>query len=533
MKRLLSMLSLGAIMIAGVGAVRLVPALQSTAAPANAAPPAATTGIALPAPKIPGVAHLPGPIAAPATLSPNLGILNVTPERGVTGKPFTISGAGLQKNAQVTLTWSTSNVTWMADPQPDTVNYLGRSATPLTVVIKKTTTNSSGAFSVKLKAPNDWGGLHDIYAVINGVQMAHGGYLIDRSVTMSPKSGPIGTPITVTYRGLGASLYEGGASLLYDNHYAGEMMANWTRGTAQAVIRAAGPVGNHTIQVGDAITYLYMNLQQSPLPWAVGATKTFRVTKDNGPPKPSMDWPVSVAPTVSARTTLQLTGVDPHSQVHMKLSSTGGPVNSRVGVSASGLTSKDAVNLVWSTVVGSRVNCKGTCWEFVSIPLGQMTPSGPSLKTKVSVPDGLGGWHVVQIVQGGKIIAQEPFFVKESIVGKGVSSIVVKQGQPFSVHLKGVGWTQIDNVRAVDYDNSYVGYGCGFNSQGDVVVQMHATGGPGTHLIDIYPMLYTLSPSFANTPYGMVPFLTYGKDYPGLALGYQLPAVRLAITVVK
>jgi hypothetical protein len=60
-----------------------------------------------------------------------------------------------------------------------------------------------------------------------------------------------------------------------------------------------------------------------------------------------------------------------------------------------------------------------------------------------------------------------------------------------------------------------------------------ATGGPGVHLIDMYPLLYNLSPSFANTPYGMVPFLTYAQDYPGLALGYQLPAIRLAITVVK
>ena len=97
--------------------------------------------------------------------------------------------------------------------------------------------------------------------------------------------------------------------------------------------------------------------------------------------------------------------------------------------------------------------------------------------------------------------------------------------------LKGVGWTQLDNTVAVDYDNSYVGYGCGFNSNGDVVLNLHATGAPGTHLIDVYPVLYTLSPSFANTPFGMLPVLTYQDDEPGLALGYKLPAIRLAITV--
>jgi hypothetical protein len=489
--------------------------------------------VALPAPAIPGAARLPGPIADSATPSQNMGLLKVTPEQGVTGTPMTISGSGLQPGAQVTLTWSTANVTWVLDPKPETVDYRGRAATPLMVVITHVTTDGSGAFSVTLKAPDDWGGIHDIYAVINGQQVAHGGFLIARSLTISPKSGPVGTPITITYRGLGSSLYEGGASLLYDNHYAGAMMANWTRGTARAVIRAAGPVGRHTVQVGDAVSYLYMNIPQSPLPWARSFTTTFTVTKDNGSPRPSLDWPVKVAPTVSERTTMKVAGDVTGSSVHMTLQSAAGAVKSSVGVTASGLTSDAPIGLVWSTVVGNRVNCKGICWNMASVPLGQATPSSGVLNTKITVPDGLGGWHVVQLLQAGKTVAQAPFFVKESIVGRGVSSIVVKEGHPFTVHLKGVGWTQLDNTRAVTYDNSYVGYGCGFNSQGDVVFNLNATGGPGTHLIDIYPMLYTQQPSFANAPYGMVPILTYARDFPGLALGYQLPAARLAVTVVK
>ena len=124
------------------------------------------------------------------------------------------------------------------------------------------------------------------------------------------------------------------------------------------------------------------------------------------------------------------------------------------------------------------------------------------------MPDGLGGWHVVQVLQAGQVKAQVPYFVKRSFVGNGVSSLKLKEGQPFTIHLKGVGWTQLDNTIAVDYDNSYVGYGCGFNSNGDVVMNMVATGGPGTHLIDMYPLLYTQQPSYANTPYGMVPVLT-------------------------
>jgi hypothetical protein len=147
----------------------------------------------------------------------------------------------------------------------------------------------------------------------------------------------------------------------------------------------------------------------------------------------------------------------------------------------------------------------------------------------IEVPDGLGGWHVVQVSQGGEVKAQIPFFVKRSVIS---SPRRVKAGQPFQVHLKGVGWTQLDNTVAVTYDNGYVGYGCGFNSNGDVVLDLVATGGPGTHLIDIYPLLYPYQPAYAYPPHAAIPFLNFARDFPGLALGYQLPAFRLAITVV-
>ena len=63
-------------------------------------------------------------------------------------------------------------------------------------------------------------------------------------------------------------------------------------------------------------------------------------------------------------------------------------------------------------------------------------------------------------------------------------------GTPVTIHLKGVGWTDFDNIYVATYDNGYMGYACGFNSQGDVVVNFTATGSPGMHLIDFYPGIY-------------------------------------------
>jgi len=493
---------------------------------------ATATPTPLVAPAIPGVASLPGPLAGAAQPAANMGLLTTTPDIGVAGTKFTLSGTGLPASKDVSITWSSANVTWIVDPRPDSVDYLGRQTTKLTVVLAHATTNASGAFSVNLAAPKDWGGIHDLYAVVDGVQVAHGGFLVARSASISPKSGPIGTPITITYSGLGSSLYEGGAALLYDNKFVGAMTANWTRGIAVAHIRASGPVGRHIISLDNAVNFGYLNVQQSPLPWTTEFQLRFTVTKDAGRPKASIDWPVSVAPTLDAKTTLQLTSVGSSTAATASLASSAGTVNTKVALSASGLAPNAPVDLEWSTVMGNRVNCSGTCWTFVSVPLGNATTGADgSLASSITVPDGLGGWHVVQLIQGGQVKAQVPYYVKRSIFS--VPRLTVKEGQIFQVHLKGLGWTQLDNTVAVDYDNSYIGYGCGFNSSGDVVLNLVATGGPGTHLIDGYPLLYSQQPSYANTPYGMQPFLTYAQDDPGLALGYQLPAFRLAITVVK
>jgi hypothetical protein len=498
--------------------------------------PAAALGTPRPvaAPAIPGVAALPGPVVDAGKPATTMTTLKVTPDIALPGTAMTISGSGLPAGKSVVITWATATVDWVLDPRADSVDYLGRQANKTSVQLATAETDASGAFSVQLKVPRDFGGLHDIYAVVGGLQVAKGGFLLARSGSISPKRGPIGTMITVKYTGLGSSLYEGGASLLYDNKYAGAVMANWTRGTAIVHIRATGPVGRHTVEMADAISFKYLNIQQSPIPWGDGFRFAFTVTKDNGRPAPRIDWPATVAPTIDVRTTMATAGLATGSSATASLSATSGVVESKTDVTAAGLTASQPVELVWSTVVGNRVNCTGTCWSFVSIPLGTATAAADgTLKTSVQVPDGLGGWHVVQLLQGGAIKAQVPYFVKRSFVGKSVSSLVLKEGQPFTIHLKGLGWTQLDNTIAVDYDNSYMGYGCGFNSNGDVVMNMVATGGPGTHLIDMYPLLYTQQPSYANTPYGMVPVLSYERDAPGLALGYQLAAMRLAITIVK
>ena len=494
--------------------------------------------------------------------TPDLLTGNITtdPIQGPIGQEFTISGKGLPANASVDLTWSTADGAWLADVQPNSINYRGLKFTKYPVKMASVTTDANGAFTFKTKAPEDWGGPHDIYAVVDGAAVAKGGFQTNPKFTMSPSSGPIGTPITIKYTGIGSTLYTGGISVLWDNGYAGEAQAVWTRGTAVFKIRAAGPVGTHYVTAADGIGVQYMNLKQSPVPYSKGGMLPFKVTKDNGLIASSIEYPQVVTPTTQFRTTLSNQGVDPNTSAVAKVDSNSGVVGAKVKLDVTGLSTTGTHQIVWASVVGNRVNCSGTCWVYNAVPMSSATPVSGNISTDVTIPDNLGGWHVIQIKSGDLIEAQVPFYVKPSIFvyksksgkaltagvaladksplpedrnGSGKPTYTFKAGDEITIAMKGVGWTQLDNTMAVTYDNSYIGYGCGFNSNGYMVIHLPAVGKPGTHIIDLHPLFYTNQPSFASTPYGMLPILSYANDNPAIALGYQLPAVHFSIKIVK
>ena len=67
---------------------------------------------------------------------------------------------------------------------------------------------------------------------------ARGGFRILRSATSTPTEGPVGTPITVTVKGMGWQGFEQFMALRYDNKYTGEISAVTTKGTAVFQFRA-------------------------------------------------------------------------------------------------------------------------------------------------------------------------------------------------------------------------------------------------------------------------------------------------------
>lgn len=480
-------------------------------------------------PQIPGIPGLPGPVAAPSTPAERLGILKATPDTGPPGTPFVLTGTGLPPNKDIDITWSTATKAYKLDVVPDSVDFYGRVFSPMAVVIAKGRTDASGNLRLSLKMPQDYGALHDIYAVADGKQLAKGGVLVQRTYSVKPLKGPVGQTITIKLNGLGWLAYMDTVAVLWDNKYAGFLSSVTTRGQATATIRAAGPPGKHILDLVPAsATTPFLNITQSAVGYLGYKRFTFTVTKDAGPPPTRIVMPVNVAPTSDEKTTFRTSTLP---GVTAKLSSGFGPVGSKTTLVATGLTPGGKATIQWNTAIGTRT---GAGYANVYKPLKTVDVSGNgTLTTELIVPDDVGGWHAIEVLQGNATKASVAYRIDQSLFEGGINGKRFKVGDLIRFHFKGVGFTEMDNILAVTVDNAYIGYVCGFFSAGDTQFEMIATGAPGTHIVDFYPTIYKQQKGGSDIWYGATPFLTFRTDYPLLALGYRLPSYHFAYTIVK
>jgi hypothetical protein len=472
--------------------------------------------------------------AAPAPVK----LLKVEPVKGYVGDSFTISGEGMPAGQKIEFFWSTVDAEYVTKVLIDNVEYHERKYDEKRVAFGSAVVDAQGKIKAKFAAPEDFGEVHDIYAVVDGQDAARGGFRILRSATIAPTEGPVGTPITVTVKGMGWRGFEQFMGLRYDNKYSGEISAVTTKGTAVFQIRAAGAPGKHIIQLNNSTAYApgaYLNTQQSPQAYIYAHLDNrqefrfaFNVTKDAGPPPDKLVWPdanrMANLAADAARTTMSMKPALASSATFTPAS---GPVHSQTTLRATGLPPNTEIGLHFVTARGNRMTPSG--WNLDSLALATVTSKADgALMANIQIPDDLGGWHMVKLAARDRVLAEVPFYVEQSLVQ--VSPKRVKVGEPFTIQIKGSGWTELDNTVAVTYDNAAMGYACGFNSNGDITINLIASGEPGTHLIDLYPAIYK---GKDRVPWNyQTPFLTYEKDFPALSLGYRLPAYRLAIEVV-
>ena len=466
-------------------------------------------------------------------------LLKVEPVKGYVGDSFTVTADGFTPGKKVDFFWSTVDGAYATKVIPDNVEYHERKYEEKRLRLGGNLVDPQGRVNTVFTAPEDFGEVHEIYAVVDGQDVGRGGFRILRSATITPTEGPVGTPITITVKGLSWRGFEHFMALRYDNKYTGEISGVTTNGTAVFQIRAAGPTGKHIIQLNNSTATApgaYLNTQQSPQDYIYAHLDNkqefrfvFNATKDTGPPLDTLQWPdtehVARLNSHAPRTTMS-TKMAPSSVATLNPAS--GPILSKTSLQATGLPPNTEVGLFFVTARGNRMGPSG--WNLESVPLSSATTkSDGSLTTNIQIPDDLGGWHVVKLAARNQVLLEIPYYVEQSLVEAKPKHVRV--GETFTVQIKGGGWTELDNTVAATYDNAAIGYACAFNSNGDVTINLVATGHPGTHLIDIYPAIYK---GKDRVPWNyQTPFLTFARDFPALALGYRLPAYRLAIEVVE
>lgn len=443
-----------------------------------------------------------------------VGKLSLTPRQGSPGTVVKVHGTGFDPDAELEILWQRFQGSWKVEG----AEFYGREYTQELRPIGKTRPDAQGTFTADFTVPEGFGFVHDVIVSKDGRILNKAAFEVEMQGSIFPGSGPVGTPITLELEGIGWRPLENSWVLLYDNKFTGWLSAVTTDGTARAVIPATGVPGKHILRiVHGAFTFPYMNMQQSPQPDRPTFTFEFTVTEGlpilPASPQSQVSRGEPGIPRIAKGEPVIWT--DPSS----------GPVGTSVTVHGSNLPTDALVDLAWYRVVGNRVSAQG--WSEESSPAGSpKVEEDGTFQFSFPVPDDLGGGHRIEARIEGEVVAGTEFVLTPSAFS--IEPTSGPAGTLATIHLKGVGWTETANIYTVVHDNAYVGYACGFNSQGDVTINLPMAGGPGWHFVDLYPAIYK-GEDIRRVNNFRIPQLTYAQDHPG----ERLPAFRFAYEITE
>lgn len=443
-----------------------------------------------------------------------VGKLSLSPSRGPIGSLVTARGTGFPANSSLDLVWQAFTGGWKVDGE----KYLGREYGETVQPLASVRTDSEGAFEAKLTIPEGFGFYHDVRVMQENVVRNKAAFYVDMEVSISPTSGPVGTPITIEARGIGWRPLQSNWDVIYDNRFTGFMSAVSTNGSARVVIPAAGAPGKHIISIlHGSFTFPYMNMQQSPEPDR--PTWQFEFTITDGEPVLPQAANLQSLPRDKGGSFEVSTG--PAITTDWKSGVVGSPVTLR----GAGFRPDDEVELQWFRVTGNRVDGGGWAENATSLGKVKVAKDG-TIMLPFQTLDDLGGDHRIEAQVNGAKVAEASYVITPSASALTPGS--GPAGTTMTIHIKGGGWTETANIYTVVYDNAYIGYSCAFNSQGDITVFLPAVGQPGWHFIDLYPAIYK-GKDLAGVDTFRIPQLTFAADHPG----EKLPAFRFAFLVTE
>jgi hypothetical protein len=447
---------------------------------------------------------------------PFVGQVSLDPISGPAGTEVTLRGEGLTASETLSLLWSTVDGSWVLEGELSE-EYMGRQFEEIQEDLGTVQTDEAGNFESTFVAPEDFGFAHDVLVTDSAGEILNRAlFRLDMEVSITPTEGPPGTPITIEVKGMGWQTLEDTRTVTYDNDYVGFMSAVTTNGTARAVIPATGGPGPHQVQVlRGAYTFPYRNPQQSPRPDIPTFDFVFTVT-DGDPILPA---------DIQGQNPEPVAGSEPAADggPWIGASVAAAPVGDPVTISGGDFEPDSEVSIQWFRIVGNRVSGQG--WDEQALDVTNVTTGADgTFNLEWEIPTDVGGPHRIEAKVDGETVTETWTSVLVSAEPLEVAS--GPWGTELEINLTGVGWTETANIYAIVYDNSYLGYACGFNTQGDVTIPLTMTGDPGWHFIDLYPAIYKGDETPGRNNF-RIPQLTASDDHPG----EDLPTFRYAFYI--
>ena len=451
-----------------------------------------------------------------------VGTIHVAPDDGPIGSDVTVEGSGFDPSADLDIVWQAFSGRWVIDnTAPAGANYGGRTYAEEWQPVSTVTTDASGSFTTTFAVPDGFGFTHNVQVRQGGTVRNQTSFSVSMEVSVTPTSGPHGTPIQVDVRGIGVSPLHSSWELTYDDHFTGWMSAVTTHGHARFTIPATGAPGPHVLKIlHGSFTFPYLNMQQSPDPDRPTFTSIFTVTDGEPivPPEPAAQWQPVVGGAPPADASGPTTWTDPVETV----------VGHHVVLHGRDLPAGKTVTVRWQTQVGvdtAIIGGTGTDRPTADWELGTATIAGDgTLSWEFEVPADKGGWHELRLLDGDETVASTEVRVRPAADALPPGPFEV--GDVLTLHVTGVDDTDTGKILMLVYDNAMLGYSCSVTGQGDITIHMPAAGTPGWHYLVLYPGIYKGSDAPGVYNY-RIPQLTWADDHPN----EQLTAFAFAFEI--
>jgi hypothetical protein len=195
----------------------------------------------------PGAPVLPPPPAQQAQKDvrslPPQGELVATPAFSGIEQPVVVAGNGFEAGRTYRLNWNTVVGNRMT----------GAGWEEKARVIAEGTADASGRAEFRFKAPDDLGGVHNLWVDAGGAKKQGAFWIAPSALPLDVARGPVGTTFRVHLKGVGWSETANIYTVVYDNAVSGYACAFNSQGDVEIVMQATGEPGWHFIDLYPAI----------------------------------------------------------------------------------------------------------------------------------------------------------------------------------------------------------------------------------------------------------------------------------------